>query len=320
MGIKDLFKLLVEYRTIETLLEPPDFENSVIFVDFNSYFYACMYFITVEEDIKLFPQKVADRLSRFLTNRTVFAVDRGKIEPKVEERDKRKNREVGEIELKILDNRYTLEKEIFDIMKCKIDVVHKPSDDHQTLADSISELEEPLILYSHNFDAEYDMVNLGAKIHNREIIYASNDQDMIALTIINDPTSIMIYRSSLEYDIFRIKQDPVSLITARLITFTTMLCNKSDYFCGLEHITSRTFLKNNRNPYTFKLHEQADSDTVLKENEDLLHDILNNIKKESSIPQYRMNEEFTSYFIDYVKKVCMYLTLDTSFFAMKPQE
>lgn len=159
------------------------------------------------------------------------------------------------------------------------------------------------------------MVYLGAKLKS-EVLYVINDQDMIALVYINTPTSVMIYANKLlpTYT-FKIKDDAVSRVTAMLITFTTLLCNKSDYFCGFEQVTSGTFLKSSCYPFQFSISAQAKSDEILPVNEQLIHSIIDSIKVENCKPQYRLNEQFTLLTCQYVRRVCMYLSLDIKFFC-----
>lgn len=313
MGIKDLFKLLNEYDLFEPVYQLP--EEAFYFVDFNSFFYSSMYFVQTVEDIELFPQKVVDRLGSYLTNNTVFFVDRGDIKPKNDERFLRKSKEIRVIDQLILDNKETYHETIMKQLGVDKILSHSPSDDHDAMASTISESKQPLVIYSDNFDAEYAMVVLGTRV-KKQIIYVSNDQDMIALVCSNTPSSIMIYQNQhLPTSSFRLRADEISVVTSQLIVFVTMLCNKSDYFKGFEQITASTFLSIASAPYNFSIKQQSQSPVILASNETLIHNIIDYIKVAKSRSQYRDEDDnFTELTHDYVKRVCMFLSLDTKFF------
>ena len=322
MGIKDLFKYLYEVDVFEPLPIIPS--NSYILTDFNSYFYSAMYHIRSEEDIPTFPSIVADKLHKFKDNKTIFFIDRGSIKPKEQERESRRRKEAREIDIKILENRTQHENTSLDILECDISVNHYPDTDHQCFTEDIvnilQETCKPVVVYSYNFDAEYDMVLIGKQLHSlghTNIVYASNDQDMIALSIINTPSAYMIYNASSMTSIstFRVKQEPHVIKFCQLVSFVTLLCNKSDYFTGLEQITAKTFLNTHFEPYEYDIFNQALSSEVLEVNDRLMRDIINAIKVQSCKPQYMVDENYTDYFCYYLQRVCKYLSLNPLFFT-----
>lgn len=313
MGIKDLFNLMCENNVLEVVHNLPS--NAHYFVDFNSFFYAAMYHITLDVEVEMFPDIVADKLSAYLTPRTVYCIDSGRIKMKDEERTVRRSKKIRPIDQIILDNRVKFEKEIFRILNIKNITSHKYSDDHDKFVSSLNNMTESIAVYTEQFDAEYGMVVFGSRIDS-DVVYVSNDQDMIALVSINSPQSVMIYNNKiLQASSFRIKEDLASQLTAKLITFTALICNKSDYFSGLEQISAGTFLRNNSYPFDFSIRAQSTSNEILPANEQLLNSLIDAIKIENRKPQYRLDGIFTPLFKNYIQNICKFLTLNTEFFT-----
>lgn len=309
MGVKDLFKYLIEASVFDDTSMIDDL-SGVTLVDFNSFFFAGMFCVKSEADLPLFPHNIANRLRRITDNKTIFFIDKGNIEAKTDERAKRKNREMRDIDLKILESKEFYEDEILALLGCHPDVVQcYPNSNHQYLAKMLIDRNNTSVVHANMFDAEYAMVKIASYMGN-DITLVSNDQDTMALAIINLPHAKIIYQGAY----YQLIQDEGIIKYAQLITFVTVLCNKSDYFNGLEQITAKTFLNSHYIPYEFNIAAQAQSDEITDENDHLMTDIVNAIKKPDSRRQYLECNNFSKLFCDYVKNVSRFLTLDTSFF------
>jgi hypothetical protein len=323
MGVKDLFKYLIDADVFADTSET-DIKDHYILVDYNSFFYACMYQIKFEDDIQRFPHIVANKLSSLLTPRTSFFIDRGHITPKTEERIKRKNREANEIELKIIDDREKHVDNTLRLLGCqteeRLPINHSPLDDHSSFADRVKYSTHQLAVYANNFDAEYAMVVAGKKLidSGESVVLVSNDQDTLALSIVNTPQALIVYQGAF----YRLKQERSAIKYAQLITYVTVLCNKSDYFNGIKQLTAKNFLDNYQHPYTFDIQAQAMSDEVIEVNVQLMRDLVSAIKigsvKESYIEYVEcdgiMRESFTAQYRTYIRNVSRFLSLDTTFF------
>lgn len=138
-----------------------------------------------------------------------------------------------------------------------------------------------------------------------KVLYVSNDQDIIALLVYNSINSYFIYQGNY----YRISQREDIIEYSKLITLTTILCNKSDYFNGITQLTAETFLKHNVTAYEFDVLQQASSDVVLDKNIKLMSDLVSAIKKEYVKELYIINGVYTQSYVNYIIKVCKYLSL-----------
>lgn len=324
MGIKDLFSYLLEVNADTKLFEDTTQYLSIdelMFIDFNSFFYKCMYFVKVEKDIEQFPYNVAKSLMNLISRKKVYFIDKGDILPKNNERCKRKNKKLRDIDIKILDNKEIHQLKVLSILECSSDhLTHRYNDNHEDVTKSIQNVlltQNSIAVYSVGFDAEYSMVIcnylFGKLFDNKNITLVSNDQDTVALAIINTPYSMFVYQGAY----YRLSQEQDAITYSQLITYVTVICNKSDYYNGLSQITAKTFLTNNKRPYNFNISLQSKTEEIVEDNKELFFDIILNIKKRPTQEEYYDfdNNAFKEKFVKEVILVSRFLTLDTSFFS-----
>lgn len=269
----------------------------------------------------------------------IIVIDKGKINVKDKERLRRKQSEPRPIDVMIMEHRVLHEQRSLNYLMSmpryekdesnnneddeedeeKEDyetsypiIEHYPYSDHAKISNEVSELirqgHKLIVIHANQFDAEYSIILLAKYIDPINSTIISGDQDTIALMIINIPTASIVYRNSL----YQLVQDRKIIKLARFIVFCCVIINKSDYFEGINYLTCVTFLASLDRKHDFSIRKQSKSDSIVTRNQELMCSIINSCKKNNN--KYYDNDDFTPFFVKYIRDVCQFLRLDTNFY------
>lgn len=269
----------------------------------------------------------------------IIVIDKGKINVKDKERLRRKQSEPRAIDVMIMEHRVIHEQKSLNTLmsmsryesnssndsKNESDnesdnesetsypiIEHYPYSDHAEISNEVSELirlgHKLIVIHANQFDAEYSIILLAKYIDPINSTIISGDQDTIALMIINIPRASIIYRNSL----YQLIQDRKIIKLARFIVFCCVIINKSDYFEGINYLTCVTFLASLDQKHDFSIRKQSKSDSIIYRNQELMCSIINSCKNKNN--KYYDNDDFTDFFVKYIRDVCQFLRLDTDFY------
>jgi hypothetical protein len=276
----------------------------------------------------------------------IIVIDKGKINVKDKERLRRKQSEPRAIDVMIMEHRLLHEQRSLNTLMSRFEnnnsnnsnnesnsnnsnnssnnesnsnnetsypiIEHYPYSDHAEISNEVSELirlgHKLIVIHANQFDAEYSIILLAKYIDPINSTIISGDQDTIALMIINIPRASIIYRNSL----YQLIQDRKVIKLARFIVFCCVIINKSDYFEGINYLTCVTFLASLDQKHDFSIRKQSKSNSIIYRNQELMCSIINSCKNKNN--KYYDNDDFTDFFVKYIRDVCQFLRLDTDFY------
>ena len=321
MGIKNLFNNLYESRCITLKQIPP---NKLLVFDFNIFFHKFASSIESMLHIIDLYSKTAEfflkEIQRFKAEyKVILFIDKGEIKKKIETRNKRKDfypikQEIlhdsdKHIKKCLIYTKYILKNrnrmwnynDIFDNNNPTVIYNEIEVNDTETFnkldefIDSKLELEDIVVIYTNNFDAEYAISKLCTC--NDKFVPVSNDQDIIALSIMNN-NYVFVYNNKPYYvnDVSR----------AKIITYLTFLINSSDYFYGIYGIACHIDFINKikiDSKIEPDIYKQKRKDYIISKNQKIYNRIYKAAYKKLLFPD-----------IDQIKEISQYLSLDIKFY------